>query len=231
MLVSDSEIALFWITSQTKRQKPWVRNRAIEVNRFSKPEDWVHTESAKNPADVGTRKGATIEDVNEDSEWIKGKPWMSLPFSEIRTSHVKSVDKLKLRKEHLDEINKELMGPSTDLCCSDFHLLMTRTEKDSVGSSCFLAGGSEYNHVGESDITVKVRERLLFSNYLIDPNRFKFSKVVRVQALVMKAAERWLNLVGKKLKRSSHPLDLVSDSIAVNRSSYEKIECVTPKLL
>ena len=39
LLVSDSEIALFWITSQTKRQKPWVRNRAIEAKRFSKPSD------------------------------------------------------------------------------------------------------------------------------------------------------------------------------------------------
>ena len=41
ILISDSEIALFWIMSQTKRQKPWVRNRVIEANRFSTPADWL----------------------------------------------------------------------------------------------------------------------------------------------------------------------------------------------
>ena len=41
LLISDSEIALFSITSQTKRQKPWVRNRVIEANRFSTPADWL----------------------------------------------------------------------------------------------------------------------------------------------------------------------------------------------
>ena len=225
MLVSDSEIALFWLTSQTKRQKPWVRNRAIEVNRFSKPEDWVHTESEKNPADIGTRKGATIEDVSEESEWIRGKPWMSLPFSEIRKSHVRSIDEIRLKQEQVDEINKELMGPATDLCCSDFHLLLDESN-NCAAVDCFLAGGSEYNHVGESDISAKVKERLLFSNYLINPNRFKFSKVVRVMALVIKAATHWLNLLGKKLEQSSHPVDPLSDGIAVNRSSFEKIECV-----
>ena len=53
VLVTDSEIALHWLCSDTKQLKPWTRNKVIEINRFSSPDDWYHVESAMNPAYIG----------------------------------------------------------------------------------------------------------------------------------------------------------------------------------
>ena len=65
VLVTDSEIALYWMNNDTKQLKPWTRNQVIKVNRFSEPTDRFHVASEMNPADIGTRKGATIEDVSQ----------------------------------------------------------------------------------------------------------------------------------------------------------------------
>ena len=76
ILVGDSEIALHWMNSEVKQLKPWTRNKVIEVNRFSEPVDRYHISSDMNPADIGTRKGARIEDVAPGSEWESGKTWI-----------------------------------------------------------------------------------------------------------------------------------------------------------
>ena len=52
--------------------KSWVRERVIEINRLCDKSLWFHLESADNPADIGTRKGAKVEDVSDDSPWIRG---------------------------------------------------------------------------------------------------------------------------------------------------------------
>ena len=56
------------------------------------------------PVDVETRMGATISDVDAESEWIKGKTWMSLSMDELFGSYLKDVDKVKLKNEHISEI-------------------------------------------------------------------------------------------------------------------------------
>ena len=62
VIVTDSEIALYWMNNDTKNLKPYTRNRVIEANRFSDPLERFHVASHLNPADIGTRRGATIED-------------------------------------------------------------------------------------------------------------------------------------------------------------------------
>jgi hypothetical protein len=225
LLFTDSEIALFWLTSQTKRQKPWVRNRAIEVNRFTNPIDWYHIDTSRNPADVGTRKGASIEDCDRYSRWHNGDECMQLPLAELRASYLKSVEEIKFEREHMNEINKELMGPVVDLCQSDFHLLMD-DNIETAHSHCFVAGGSKcFVSSKDSEISAKVKERLKFSKYMIDPNKFKFHKVVRIQAHVIKAAKVWLSKIGKRLSRFSYPIE-PTDGVIANRSALENIGCL-----
>ena len=72
--VLDSEISLHWIASQTKPLKPWVRNKVIEIRRFTDVWQWFHIISELNLADLGTRKGVKIKDIDNESEWINGKP-------------------------------------------------------------------------------------------------------------------------------------------------------------
>ena len=104
VLVTDSEVALHWLSTQTKQLKLWVRNRVIEINRFTKIGDWYHIESDLNPVDLGTRKGARVENVNGHSEWFKGKSWMVLPVKELKGSYLRDIDEVKYINEKEMEI-------------------------------------------------------------------------------------------------------------------------------
>ena len=103
-----------------------------------------------------------------------------------------------------------------------------------VHSHCFVAGGSKcfVSPKDSEEISVKVSERLQFSQYIIDPNKFKFHKVVRIQAYVIKAAKVWLSKmkVGKKLSRFSYPIE-ATDGVVANRSALEKIGCLSDTVL
>ena len=223
VLVMDSEIALHWLDSDTKQLKPWTRNKVIEANRFSKKEDRFHIESSMNPADAGTRKSANIESVGPDSEWIKGKPWMLLPLSELRSCLLRSVEDIKYRKEQLQEIKKESVGPAVNLCDSGFSMLVADSKTPPSKSNHYLVD-NRMDYL-KSKLHVKVKERLLFSGYLLDPNEFKFNKVIRIMAFVIKFVKQWMILA---LKRTLNCYSYVigpTDSVSVNRLILEKIVC------
>ena len=80
---TDSQISLYWISNDQKVLKQWVRSRVIEINRFTSKDDWLHIKSSDMIADIGTRKGATLDDVNQESSWINGFEWMKLEKSAI----------------------------------------------------------------------------------------------------------------------------------------------------
>ena len=58
--------------------KQCVRNRVIEINRSTNRENWVHIESENMTADLGTRKGAKIEDVSQNSLWANCQDWAKM---------------------------------------------------------------------------------------------------------------------------------------------------------
>ena len=220
ILVTDSEIALFWMNNDTKYLKPWTRNKVIEVNRFSEPSERYHVASELNPADIGTRKGATVADVSPGSEWQNGKPWMQLSFNSMRESCLRSVEDIKYRKEQLAEIKKESAAVSPDLSTSGF-LVVSRPDKLN-GYNCFLVDRKADPVVQQ--ISKKVRERLVFSRYIVDPNRWSFHKVVRVTALVTKACKlllkRWK--MKKKMETFSYAVQ-ATDSVHTNHVIFEKL--------
>ena len=73
--------------------KQWVRNRVIEINRLTKQENWYYVNSENMTADIGTRKGATLKDVSENSLWQNGHDWAKL---KKRDFPIKSVHEIKL---------------------------------------------------------------------------------------------------------------------------------------
>ena len=75
--LSDSQITLFLINGDNKQLKPYVRNRAVEIRRFSKPNDWYFIPGDSMIADLGTRRGVSIQDVSQNSSWFKGYQWMT----------------------------------------------------------------------------------------------------------------------------------------------------------
>ena len=104
MKLTDNQIALHWIDNDQKPLKPWVRNRVVEINRNTTKEQWFYVNTDEMIADLGTRKEATIQDVNQDSAWINGHAWKTLDCSQFPT---KSARDLKLSESEMTEVQKE----------------------------------------------------------------------------------------------------------------------------
>ena len=51
---TDSQISLFWITNDQKPLKQWVRNRVIEIQRFTTNDQWFYVQSNDMIADINT---------------------------------------------------------------------------------------------------------------------------------------------------------------------------------
>lgn len=100
----DSQVVLHWIGNEEKPLKQWVRDRVIEIHRFSMPTDWFYVSSKNMIADLGTRRGCSIEDVSMDSNWIKGYHWMSRDQTEFPITPIQD---LKLSASQMLEVNKE----------------------------------------------------------------------------------------------------------------------------
>jgi len=55
-------------------------------------------------ADIATRKGAKLEDINCNSEWINGSEWMYFNEEDFPT---KTVSQIILNSTNLNEVKKE----------------------------------------------------------------------------------------------------------------------------
>ena len=160
--LTDSQVALFWINSYRSKLKMWVRNQCIEINRLAPKESWRYVRSKDMIADIGTRKGATIADVGPDSQWINGFPWMKGPESEFP---MLTPAEIILCGESKQEMLKE--------CISIESISEEKCNSVVCTSHHFLS------------VPEAVGDRYRFSNYVLDPNKFRFRKVVRVLGLVL----------------------------------------------
>ena len=157
MKFTDSTVAFHWLSCHKTGLKVGVRGHVVEVNRLTDREDWRHVPGNLNPADIGTRKGATIADVSEDSPWVNGLDWMSLPVSEFP---VKTIDEINLTPEEMVEAAREKITLKT------FH--------------------SQRNTSFDGKFDDQVKLRYKYSKYLVDPNKYRFRKVLRIMGLVLK---------------------------------------------
>ena len=161
--LTDSQIALFQISNVKIPQKQWVRYRTIEVNRLTDCARWAFIDSENNMADIGTRKGAKIKDVCEGSSWMNGYAWASLPESEFP---IKFVHEIKLSAQ------------DRKLCEAEKLIIDDDWINKQLGN-----GPASHASISETNL-VSIKERLAFSRYIVEPNRFRFRKVVRIMSLV-----------------------------------------------
>ena len=101
---TDSQIVLHWLDNDEKPLKTWVRNRVNEIHRFTSKDQWFYINTKDMIADLGTRKGATIDDVSDDSKLINGFDWMTLDSSEFP---IKCAKDLRLSQAEMAEVQKE----------------------------------------------------------------------------------------------------------------------------
>ena len=74
--LTDSQIALHWISNTRNPLKQLVRNKVVEINRLADRTWWKYVQSKDMLADLGTREGASISKIYSSSCWINGLDWM-----------------------------------------------------------------------------------------------------------------------------------------------------------
>ena len=174
--LSDSQVAIHWVGCTRTRLKLWVRNRAIEFNRLSNIEDLRYVDSKNMIADLGTRKGVLVDEVGPESVWVNGFDWMRGDESDFP---VKTADEMVLKGDCKQEAEKEKILVDT----LDYH-------------SAFYSVRNPI-HLPSRYVPTSLRDRYEFSQYLIDPNMFRFRKVVRVLGLVLLFVEKMLSKINK----------------------------------
>ena len=176
--LSDSEIVLYWLRNENKPLKTWVHNRIIEIRRFTEINDWYHVEGKKMIADIGTRKGAAVTDVNQSSTWINGYDWM---HGKIESMPIRHINDISIKPHQMSELNKEIPCIVPDMVV---HTSKSIIQKD------------------------EVLKRYEFSEYIIDPNKHRFTTVVRILAWVLRFIRNMCqpSKVSKSLCLSDHEI-------------------------
>ena len=178
--LTDSQIVLHWLNNKDLPLKQWVRNRVNEILRFTTVDDWWYTDSSNMIADLGTRKGAMIKDIGPGSVWCGGYEWMKKEHSEFP---VKSIKEINFKESEIEICNTELLSEK-------YRRIPTVT----------LSNISNEVAGAESGVECCVAEQVAsyyeHSTYLIDPNKFRFSKVIRIIGFI----KRFINNLILKYK-------------------------------
>ena len=182
----DNQIVLFWINNRRSVLKRWLRNRVVEITRLTDREKWFFVDSENNMADLGTRKGAKISDLSEGGTWLSGPEWAK---QERSSFPIKSVDDLRLSQDELLDFNAEV-NELLDEEWINQNLFQSY--------SCHVANANY--HALTDDTVEKVMNHYGFSNYILDPNKFRFKKVVRILALVFLFVSKAKERINKKLQ-------------------------------
>ena len=149
--VTDSTIILYWITRDYRPLMTSVRNSIIEIQRLTSICEWNHVETKNNVADIGTRK-VTTKDISEDSDWQRGRPWMSLPPSKFP---LKTATEITLSNHDKVAALKETKTPE-------------------------FAGMSFLTNPGTQGTKEKVQIRYEYSQYIVDPCKISWTWALRV---------------------------------------------------
>ena len=163
IIVSDSNIALCWITAEHKRLSMFHRNRVIQIRRLSNLNELYHVKTKENPSDIGTRpEKVAIDDVGPESVWESGEPWMRGDISTAVDDEIlKPVCELRLNKESEEEYSKGILFDS------QIPEVITR------------------GHVVNANRVSLLQERAEFSDYPLLPTKYAFTKTVRIYSYVM----------------------------------------------
>ena len=113
-----------------------------------------HVVTDSNPADVGTRPSlVTEEDVGPESVWEVGYPWMKGTIDDaVKNGILTPISKLRVKEEQEEDFNKGVIIEKSQEILTRGHQVLLNSRIENVKSR------SEY------------------SNYIIEPTKFKFEK-------------------------------------------------------
>ena len=102
---TDSQIVLHWICNLEKSLELWIRNRIIEIQRFTHPASWRYIRSMDMIADIGTRPVASLDVVGEESDWVNGYEWMRGEESDFP---MMSAEEVTISNQENQQVTKEV---------------------------------------------------------------------------------------------------------------------------
>ena len=182
--LTDSQVTMHWINNQELPLKQWTRNRVVEVLRFTSAKEWAYIKTTDMPADLGTRRGASLSDMSQTSAWQIGFEWMRKKPSEFP---IKTYEQIKQSCKDASDASCELIKQPTSL------------QNNQVQVSSYFEN----------------RSKGYVADYLINPRKFRFRKVVRVMALVMMFIKRC------KLKRQTPSTGKISN-LNITDADYQE---------
>ena len=217
--LTDSQIVLHWLNNLKLLQEIFVRNRIIEVHRFTLMQDWYYVRSADMVADLGTRRGATINDIVPGSIWNTGFEWMSKPQSEFPIFTYEEVK------------NQVCLLMSTFFCALVCVQLCTgqvnqaqeqvTNQEDAQTKS---AEPQVYVIKPETFVT-EAKKRYKFSDYIYDPHKYSYPKSLRVIAYIQRFVRGFCQKYGKNLQAPVP--SVVSAASSPNPVKYEDVDPLT----
>ena len=185
IVAGDSEIALHWNISDTRKLGIWHRNRVIQIRRGTELHNLYHVGTEHNVADVGTRaEKVSIEDVGPNSRYENGDPWMRLELDQaVQEGYLKPAQDLKpARVENEDEFKKGFVFEKEPEVLTRGHLAAENPEQ------------------GEVKRVEKMAERATFSNYgKLLPTRRSFPAMVRITSYVLIFINKCRSRVNRRL--------------------------------
>ena len=189
--LTDSQVVLHWINNYDKPMKQWVRNKVVEINRFTETSEWMFVNSANMIADIGTRRVEDIKLVDQNSTWINGFEWMKKNKIHFPT---KTITEITLSNKEISEVqNENLAKYSQDI--NEIYYKLNEENKASYSAISI----NNPNDEQKCNILNEVNQCYDFSKYLLDPNKYRFKTIVRIMAFVFK----FINNARKNTKRIS----------------------------
>ena len=131
--------------------------------------------------DIGTRRVSDLDVVGKDSVWINGFDWMKWDKSYFPA---KTIDEIKLKSEEISALENEILKYSSE---------MAKGLMDNKGDKSYLIS-DVYETIAVDSYQRKIPSEVLecyeFSKYVVDPNKARFKKVVRILAFVLRLIKK-----------------------------------------
>ena len=209
--LTDSQVTMHWLNNQELALKQWIRNRVVEILRFTDASEWKYVKTTDMPADLGTRRGAAIKDVGMGSVWQNGFTWMN---NDTTSFPIKCYLDMKQDCKIASDRSNEVL---------EIENVRAKSQAERTVFS---------NKICETEVQNDL------SKYLIDPNKFRFKKVVRIVAIVIKftrncrskakavSKQNILQIDEQDLQKASdYFYKIATEEIkgSMNRDKYEKI--------
>ena len=210
ILVTDSSIALAWISNEKAKLKQFIHSRVKHITRLIGSDKFYLISTHDNPADLLTRGSATFDDVKADSEWQLGKSWMRMPVERMPIKSYEEVCK-SMTPENIADIEKEVHKEfpainhldDTDCIETDCFCVDDLTEVKSCEDICDISSDDSLPTILKSTICkvkpvtneASTKESENKSPYTVDFVRFGFRKAFLHLAFIMRFISRVKHMV------------------------------------